>query len=96
MITTSLIFSILALSSLSWLWMYSTPTTLLREYLRLHIPFLNYPLVYELMECLTCTTFWVTFVTLYMFNYSFTIAVGSAGIASLLITILDGNIKFKQ
>ncbi len=95
MINTTLIFYIVGLSAISWLWIYSTPTILLREKLKQYKPF-KYPLITQLIECLTCSTFWITYFSLvFVGHYGIVVSLLSAGIASLLITILDGNIKTK-
>lgn len=90
-----LIFDIIALSCISWLFIYSTPSIVLKTYLKSKIKLLNNDYVSELMDCLTCSSFWITFFGLFLLDNQIFICVGGAAIASVFITFLDGYIKFK-
>lgn len=90
-----LIFDIIALSCISWLFIYSTPSIALKTYLKSKIKVLNGSWVEELIECLTCSSFWISLLGLFSLNNQIFICVGGAAIASVFTTFLDGYIKFK-
>ena len=95
MINIDLLFFIIALSSFGWLWIYSTPTLLLKNALKSKIKLLNNNYVSELMDCLTCSTFWITLIGLLILTYPIYISIFGGAIASVFITLIDSYIKFK-
>jgi hypothetical protein len=95
MIDITLLYSILALSAISWLWIYSTPTIKLKTYLKSKIRILNGNWIEELIECLTCSAFWISFFSLLLLQYPILITISGAAITSVFITLIDSHIKFK-
>ena len=89
---TNLIYQIIGFASVSWIWTYSTPTNLLKTWL---FTYITNKYIVELMQCLMCSTLWITLIGLILTGSTLLTAFLGACIASLLITFIDGHIKFK-
>lgn len=93
---TDLIFLIISLSSVSWMYIYSTPMIIIRNWFIQKTKNWIPNLFIELIECLMCSTFWITFLTLLLgFSVNLSASFFGACIASLFITLLDGFIKIR-
>lgn len=89
-----LIIIIASLSSYGFLWVNSTPTIMLRVYLKNKIGWTN-PLIDEFLNCCLCTSFWVGLVGTYILTSSIILAIILAPIISVLGGMIDGNWKVR-
>lgn len=92
MIDLQLITLIIGFAAMSWQYIYATPIVIFRLFIAKYIKnkFIN-----ELINCLTCSSFWIALFGFLYFSYSFPISFLSACFTSLLITHYDNTRKIK-
>ncbi len=85
-------FLIISCSCIGWLFTYSTPTLILKS--RIKRKFRLPKLIIELIDCLTCSTFWIA---LFIISIMLNPIIGflGAAISSFLISFLDGYFKVR-
>jgi hypothetical protein len=85
---------IASLSSYGFLWVNSTPTIMLRVYLKNKIKWTN-PLIDEFLTCVLCTSFWIGLVGTFILTSSIICAILFAPIISIVGGLIDGYWKVR-
>lgn len=95
MINITLLYTILSISAIGWLWIYSTPTIRLKDYLKSKLNLFRNEYIDELINCLTCSTFWIGIFILSILSYPILIIISGAAISSVFISFIDGYFKIR-